>query len=72
MLHKSSQSQPTPSEHPILFTMKMVVDRAEVLFNASAEKEGDLPTPAQCRVLMYLKSRTAGPSPSASWSTTLA
>ncbi len=61
MLHKSPQSPATADEHPILFTMKMVVDRAEVLFNAMADAGVELPTPAQSRVLMYLKSRRGGP-----------
>ncbi len=61
MLHKSSQPPSVPAEHPVLFTMKMVVDRAEVLFTTLAEKGTELPTPAQCRVLMYLKSRHGGP-----------
>ncbi len=61
MLHKSDQRHSVPEEHPILFTMKMVVDRAEVLFNALTQKGVELPTPAQCRVLMYLRSRQGGP-----------
>ncbi len=61
MLHKSAHSPSVPEEHPVLFTMKMVADRAEVLFNALAEKGVELPTPAQGRVLMYLKSRNGGP-----------
>ncbi len=61
MLHKSVHSPSVPQEHPVLFTMKMVVDRAEVLFNAMAGEGVELPTPAQARVLMYLKSRRGGP-----------
>ncbi len=61
MLHKSSQSSSAPDEHTVLFTMKMVVDRAEVLFNALAAKGVELPTPAQSRVLMCLKSHKGGP-----------
>ncbi len=62
MLHKSPHSPLLPDVHsPLLFTMKMVVDRAEVLFNALTEKGVELPTPAQSRVLMYLKSRNGGP-----------
>ncbi len=61
MLHKSAQTPSVPEEHPVLFTMKMVADRAEVLFNSLAEKGLELPTPAQGRVLMYLKSRHGGP-----------
>ncbi len=61
MLHKSPQSPSVPEEHPVLFTMKMVSDRAEVLFNAMTEKGVELPTPAQSRVLMYLRSRNGGP-----------
>ncbi len=61
MLHKSDQCPSVPAEHPILFMMKMVSDRAEVLFNAGGGKGVELPPPAQCRVLMYLKSRHGGP-----------
>ncbi len=61
MLHKNAQSPSSSEEHPVLFMMKMVVDRAEVLFNAQAEKNEELPTPAQARVLMYLRSRKGGP-----------
>ncbi len=61
MLHKSDPAHSVPEEHPILFTMKMVADRAGVLFNALAEEGMELPTPAQGRVLMYLKSRQGGP-----------
>ncbi len=61
MLHKSLQSPSVPEEHPVLFTMKMISDRAEVLFNALTEKGVELPTPAQSRVLMYLRSRKGGP-----------
>ncbi len=61
MLHKSSQSPSPQEEHPLLFMMKMVADRAEVLFNAMADKGMELPTPSQSRVLMYLHSRSGGP-----------
>ncbi len=61
MLHKSDQRPSVPEEHPILFMMKMVADRAEVLFSAREGKGVELPPPAQCRVLMYLKSRHGGP-----------
>ncbi len=61
MLHKSAQGPETPEEYPILFMMKMVADRAVVLFNAMAQNGAELPTPAQGRVLMYLKSRNGGP-----------
>ena len=61
MLHNSHKPVPAPQQYPILFTMKMVVDRAGVLFNALTEKGLDLPTPAQGRVLMYLKSRQGSP-----------
>ncbi len=61
MLHKSAQPASVPEEHSVLFTMKMVADRAEVLFNTSAPAGVELPTPAQGRVLMYLKSRSGGP-----------
>ncbi len=61
MLHKSAQPPSVPEEHPILFTMKMVADRAEVLFNVMDVEGVELPTPAQSRVLMYLKSRSGGP-----------
>ncbi len=61
MLHKSGHSPRASAEHPVLFTMKMVSDRVEVLFNAARTKGMELPPPAQCRVLMYLKSRNGGP-----------
>ncbi len=61
MLHNSSQSPSAPEEHPVLFTMKMVVDRAETIFKALTDKDVELPTPAQSRVLMYLTSRQGGP-----------
>ncbi len=61
MLHKSAQLPETAEDHSVLFTMKMVADRAEVLFNAMVQKGVALPTPAQGRVLMYLKSRKGGP-----------
>ncbi len=57
MLHNSVQCPELPEGHSVLFMMKMVADRSEVLFNAMAPKGADLPTSAQGRVLMYLKSR---------------
>ncbi len=62
MLHNSSQQQPAaPEDYAILFTMKMVSDRVGVMFNALKEDDLELPTQAQGRVLMYLKSRQGGP-----------
>ncbi len=61
MLHNSSQSPAEAENHPILFKMKMVSDRAEVLFTSQMDAGLELPSPAQCRVLMYLKSRKGGP-----------
>ncbi len=61
MLHNSPQPPASPDESSVLFTMKMVADRAEVMFNAMKEKGLELPTQAQGRVLMYLKSRQGGP-----------
>ncbi len=62
MLHKSSQSPDEAENHPVLFKMKMVSDRAEGLFSSLMDKGLELPSPAQCRVLMYLKSRRGGPA----------
>ncbi len=61
MLHNSPQQLDAAEGYSTLFTMKMVADRAEVLFNALKDKGVELPTQAQGRVLMYLKSRQGGP-----------
>ncbi len=61
MLHNSDQSPKAPEEHPILFMMKMVADRAEALLASRSEEGVELPPPAQSRVLMFLKSRRGGP-----------
>ena len=63
MLHNSPQDPAPQEKHPILFKMKMVADRAEVLFTTQMDAGLELPSPSQCRVLMYLKSRNRGPVP---------
>lgn len=46
-------------QHTFGFLMKMIVDRTTTLFTKEFGQE--LPTPAQCRVLMFLESRKGEP-----------
>ncbi len=63
MLHNSPPSPTEAESHPILFKMKMLADRAEMLFTSQMDAGLELPSPAQCRVLMYLNSRNGAAVP---------